>query len=143
MKSLIRLSFLILLFGAMPSHLSALGPDQTSGSQQQPEKDGADEVNTLELTSMIAGFASVGAAVATIILALACFGGCALAVLLVPAILFTAAGITAMITGTLALRKRRELGLAKKKRWRSIVGLIAGAASTIYGFIALVSLSRR
>ncbi len=143
MKPLIRLSFLILLICGMPPQLSAIGPDHASRSQQEPEKDGADDANTLELTSMIAGFASVGAAVATIILALACFGGCALAVLLVPAILFTAAGITAVITGIMALRKRRELGLPKKRRWRSIVGLIAGAASTIYGVIALISLTRR
>lgn len=142
MKPLIRLSFLILLICAIPSQLSALGPDRSSRSQKQPEKDGADEINTLELTSMIAGFSSVGAAVATIILALACFGGCALAVLLVPAILFTGAGITAVITGILALRKRRELGLPNKRRWRSLSGLIAGAASTVYGVIALISLNR-
>ena len=95
----------------------------------------------LELVSFIAGLMAVVGAGATIILALSCFGGCALAVLLIPAILFTIAGLTAVVTGIMALRLRRKEGKPRRRLWMSVVGVAIGAAATIYGIIAMISLN--
>lgn len=124
MKKSVVLSILVI----SPAFLLAAGADPS--------------IETLDLISFLSGSLAVVAAIATIILALACFGGCATAVLLVPVLLFLGGGITGIVTGILSFRKRRELKFAKEGRWKPITGLITGVVAAGYGLIALFNLLR-
>ncbi|GAB4420500.1 MAG: hypothetical protein OHK0039_34150 [Bacteroidia bacterium] len=91
------------------------------------------------LWALGAGLFGLLGAGATILIALACFGGCPAWVVLLPVILFTAAGVAAVVLGIGALARREEKphpGLV----WKAIVGLVTGLASGGFGLYALVAM---
>lgn len=97
-------------------------------------------IETLDMMSFLSGSLAVVVAIATIILAVACFGGCATVTLLLPVILFLAGGITGIVTGLMSFRKRKQLRNAKKGRWKPITGLGTGILTAGYGILALLGL---
>ena len=93
------------------------------------------------LLALIAGGLSLLGGIGTIILALACFGGCAPVTLLLPTVLFLIGGWLGFGAGIAGLRKRKELAF-KRKNWMSWVGAVAGAAAGIFGLYAFINLLR-
>lgn len=87
------------------------------------------------------GIGSLLGAGGTIVLALACFGSCALWMLLLPSMLFFGAGLAAVLLGVSALQLFRRAD-RKRGRWKAILGLGLGAPAAIYGIIAIISLFR-
>ncbi len=142
MRTFLLVGCLVLTF--LPSTIIAatgiVGPDHEAACHVAGQENGTDPEEPHWLTLLLGGLSVLGG-LGTIYLALVCFGGCAMVIVLIPLLLFFLTGICAVSLGIWLLTKRRS-GREAGRRWMSVLGGLLGALSSGFGLYALISMIR-